>query len=341
MENVVINKPATASSYVVPYSPSRVNNSPQITPITNGVKAAQRWVCNTVPCYLMVDLQKEYYINNWVVTNMASLWGSPDYALQSYEFQVSMDGQNWRSVDSVVNNMSDTTSRNIIATSARFVRIYVTQGLRANPSVASIMELQVLGLAATSAWLQNMFLSTGDLQPSFISNTLSYTSQVNSDVSSITITPTAQDPKATIKVNGTVVASGKASASINLPERSTTPISIEVTPQIGDTITYSVQVTRCSNAQLSSIKLFPVSVKFNEVFSSDVYKYTMITSVASFKLTPTAKDSNAKITVADVSVPSGSQTTINLNSGLNIINIVVTPAVGTLPTTYRIEVTRR
>ncbi|ACM21690.1 cytochrome c, 20 heme-binding sites [Geotalea daltonii FRC-32] len=100
--------------------------------------------------------------------------------------------------------------------------------------------------ASTNANLSNLVLSSGTLSPAFASGTISYTASVANPVASITVTPTVEDATATVKVNGTTVASGTASAPIALVVGSNT-ITTVVTAQDGTTTkTYTVTVTRAA-----------------------------------------------------------------------------------------------
>ena len=86
-------------------------------------------------------------------------------------------------------------------------------------------------------------ISEDDL--AFDSATTSYTVDVAHDVSSVTVTPTANDAAATITVNGATVASGSESAPITL-ETGENPIEVVVTAEDGTTRTYTVTVTRAA-----------------------------------------------------------------------------------------------
>src|ERR1043165_4833950 len=68
----------------------------------------------------------------------------------------------------------------------------------------------------SNANLANLVLSAGALNPAFNVNTTSYTVSVPNSITSTTVTPTVQDPSATITVNGNPVPSGTASGSIPL-----------------------------------------------------------------------------------------------------------------------------
>lgn len=103
-----------------------------------------------------------------------------------------------------------------------------------------------LDVPSNNANLSSLVLSAGVLNPSFDASTTGYTAGVDNSVSGITVTATAADTNATIKVNGTVVPSGQASGSINLNVGDNT-ITIEVDAQDNLTIkSYTVVVTRAA-----------------------------------------------------------------------------------------------
>ena len=100
------------------------------------------------------------------------------------------------------------------------------------------------------------------------------------------------------------------------------------------------EVGPSSDAALSALSLS--SGTLSPVFGADTTAYTasVVNSVTSLKVTPTANDANATVTVQDVSVSSGSESGwINLAVGDNAINVVVT-AEDVSTKTYTITVTR-
>jgi hypothetical protein len=98
--------------------------------------------------------------------------------------------------------------------------------------------------ASANANLAGLTLSGGALNPAFAAATTSYTASVANAVSSLTATPTVADATATVKVNGSAVASGSASGGITLNVGDNT-ITVLVTAQDGTaTKTYTVTVTR-------------------------------------------------------------------------------------------------
>lgn len=98
------------------------------------------------------------------------------------------------------------------------------------------------------ASLQSLVLSAGTLSPAFSPSVLSYTSEVELQTDRLRVTPTAVDPTAVIRVNGTVVPNGSESSDIPLVVGSN-PIAITVTAATygggpSDEKSYSIQVTR-------------------------------------------------------------------------------------------------
>jgi len=171
-----------------------------------------------------------------------------------------------------------------------------------------------------------------------------YTTSVPNTTSSVTVTATAQDPTATIRVNGTIVASGAASAPISLAVGSNV-INTVVTAQDGITTkTYTITVTRgpSTNAILTTIKLTPFSV-LTLVAGPSYANYTtsVPNTTSSVTVTATTQDATATIQVNGTTVASGAASgPIALMVGSNIINTVVTAQDGITTKTYTITVIR-
>jgi len=202
--------------------------------------------------------------------------------------------------------------------------------------------LTVTRAASANANLSNLTLSTGTLSPTFSATGTSYTATVPNATASITLTPTLADATATIKVNGTTVASGKASGSIALAPGGNT-ISTVITAQDGKTTkTYTTTVTRTQLTTASLSNLVLSSGTLSPVFNTSLLKYTasVPSAVSSLIITPTASQ-NATITVAGKTVASGvASAGIPLVAGSNTINVVVTSSDGLTVNTYILTITR-
>lgn len=255
--------------------------------------------------------------------------------------QGSFDLINWFDIDSVSNNTSTVTSREFIPVQARYVRVIVMKGLQVNPHLASIMDLAVYETdLPVSTDLTNLSLSDGELSPSFTKDTTNYTADVDYDTDSIRVIPRAEDARATIKVNKTVVKNGQQSEAINLTAEVKTTINVEVIAKdVGSIKTYTVEVKRASSAYLSDIKYSGGRrASMNPRFSSDTFDYTATTRSASVKIIPTAEDNNAKINVDEQEVQSVKECIIKVDSKPKIVIIKVSSAVGSETKTYRIVI---
>lgn len=210
----------------------------------------------------------------------------------------------------------------------------VQQVLIVNTGVSAIAKLLALGLSA------------GTLSPVFSAIETSYHVSVPNGVSSITITPAAEQADATIRVNGSLVNSGIASGILALNVGSNI-IRTVVTAQDGTTSkTYTITITRAA-AILSSVStLSSLSLSagiLSPAFSSSISSYTAYVNnrISSVTLSPVADQAGASIKINGNTVtaqnPSGN---IALNAGENTITAIVTAEDGKSTNTYVIKVTR-
>jgi alpha-tubulin suppressor-like RCC1 family protein len=96
---------------------------------------------------------------------------------------------------------------------------------------------------SANADLASLVPSVGALTPDFAAATTAYTSSVPYAVTSLSLSPTVADSTATVRVNGTLLASGSASNPVNLNVGNTT-FTVLVTAQNAATKTYTLVVTR-------------------------------------------------------------------------------------------------
>ncbi len=203
----------------------------------------------------------------------------------------------------------------------------------------------VAAVVSSDASLSNLTISSGSLMPAFAPTTLGYTDSVGNAVASVSVTPTAADPNATITVNGTAVASGSASGALPLAVGMNN-INVAVTAQDGTTIhTYTIAVNRAgalsNDASLSGLTISNGTLM--PAFASTTLGYTdsVGNAVASVTVTPATSDANATLTVNGIAVTSGSASgAIALAVGANNINIIVTAQDGTTMQTYTVAVNR-
>ena len=106
-----------------------------------------------------------------------------------------------------------------------------------------------LFINSPTAALSALAISEGTLSPAFKSNIVSYNAFVGHAVSSVQVTATTEDRRATLTINGTAVTSGTASSAISLNAGSNNPILIKVTAQDGSTTnSYTIDVSRAGAA---------------------------------------------------------------------------------------------
>ncbi len=160
----------------------------------------------------------------------------------------------------------------------------------------------------------------------------------------MTVTPTASDTNATIRVNGTIVASGTASANIPLTVGSNT-INVVVTAQDGSTTkTYTITVTRAgaSNADLSNLTVSQGTLSpglcssYNKLYGQRRQQRYRHDRDADSLLIP-MQPSRVNGTIVASGAASAN---IPLTVGSNTINVVVTAQDGSTTKTYTITVTR-
>nr|WP_260677892.1 MBG domain-containing protein [Flavobacterium nitrogenifigens] len=96
------------------------------------------------------------------------------------------------------------------------LNVIVIKVVAEDGSTVKNYTINVTREASNNAALSNLMISEGNLEPVFESDVTQYNAKVKYDVNSITVTPTAADPKAAIKVNGSSVASATASEPIVL-----------------------------------------------------------------------------------------------------------------------------
>lgn len=109
------------------------------------------------PYWLQVDLGGEHTIYRWAVrlAGSSSLLGGPTEGplnAADFEFQVSSDGVNWRTVDEARGNMRSVVDRQIQPVTGRYARLYVTKptSVEGNQNLV-VYELEVYGTPAAGA----------------------------------------------------------------------------------------------------------------------------------------------------------------------------------------------
>lgn len=194
-----------------------------------------------------------------------------------------------------------------------------------------------------SSYLSALSLSSGSLNPGFNKELLEYSVTVENTVTSIYITPTAEDANATIRVNDKKVSSGVPSKYINLDEGAN-KITIKVTDDNGNSSTYILNVSRRygkDNVNLSSLSL--TEGKLSPKFDPETYAYSakVDRGVDKVRVKFTCQNDKAKITINDKEYVSGQESdSIKLDIGANLITVKVVAEDNKTTTTYKLSVIR-
>ena len=206
-------------------------------------------------------------------------------------------------------------------------------------------------LAATGSGSADGTFTALTLTPTFAAGTTAYAATVTGAVTHVKLTPTVTDSNASVTVAGNAVTSGSSSDAIALT-LGANEIAVVVTADNGSTQTYTVTVTRQSgDATLSALAatgsgsadgtFTALALTPDFAAGTTAYAATVAGAVTHVKLTPTATDSDASVTVAGNAVTSGSASdAIALNVGANEIAVVVTAEDGSTRR-YTVTVTRQ
>ena len=191
--------------------------------------------------------------------------------------------------------------------------------------------------ATNNANLANLLISAGTLSPAFDATVTSYTASVNDATSNISVTPTTDDPNAVVRIDSNLVTSGTATI-VGLATGNNS-IVIEVTASDNSIKTYTLQVKRLQNPNLSNLTISAGTL--NPVFDTATTSYTATVNYSSstIQVTPTTIATPQQLTVAGINATSATATTVPLAVGSNTIPVVITMTDGTTQT-YTITVTR-
>ncbi|WP_438974470.1 BspA family leucine-rich repeat surface protein, partial [Planktomarina temperata] len=180
---------------------------------------------------------------------------------------------------------------------------------------------------SNDASLSNLISSVGSLSPVFAPGTTAYSVTVPHSTTTVTLTPTVNEPNATVVINSGNPITLSVGAN---------PIAVTVTSQDGSTtLTYTVTVTRApsSDATLSNLTSSIGTLTPSFAPAVTAYSFTVANAVTTLTLTPTVNDPNATVMV-------NNGNPIALAVGANPILVEVTAQDGTTKITYTVTVTR-
>ena len=115
-----------------------------------------------------------------------------------------------------------------------------------DPSVAATPLYTIEEAESVASNLTGLAVTTATLAPVFAVGTYAYTASVVTGTASVTVTPTLAGATITLRVNGTVVASGVASGAIALTVAATTTITVTVAETAKTNKTYTINISRAA-----------------------------------------------------------------------------------------------
>ncbi len=193
-----------------------------------------------------------------------------------------------------------------------------------------------------SSNLTALTLTSGTLTPAFNKGIYEYSATVNNNITSVGVTPTAEDVNATITVNGKKVPSGATSPYISLDEGGNV-INVKVTDAKGNSSTYVLNVTRRyskDNVNLASLSVTDgtMSPKFDP--ETYLYSVKVARNIEKVRILYTSQNDKAKIKINGKEYTNGQSDYIKLDIGANLVVVEVTAEDGKTTTTYKLSVIR-
>lgn len=167
-------------------------------------------------------------------------WTDPENStITSYDYS-SDGGTTW---NAIANSGATTTSYTVTSLTngtayAIQLRAVNAEGDGAAATAASATP------RSSDATLSALTISQGTLTPTFASTITAYRATVPNATTSLTVTPTVNEPNATVTVAGATVVSGSASNAINLVVGDTTIAVVGTAQNTTTTLTYTVTVLR-------------------------------------------------------------------------------------------------
>ncbi|NGZ04156.1 MAG: hypothetical protein CV090_14035 [Nitrospira sp. WS238] len=195
--------------------------------------------------------------------------------------------------------------------------------------------------------LSALTVTPGSLDPVFASDTVDYTVNVATAVTSVTVSATKSDPNAVISgslIVGAGVATGQATIPLGGQGTSTT-VTVTVTAPNGNAKTYRITVNRLSNNNnLSNLTVVPGTLSPSFASNTLTYAVDVANNVTQVTVTATKADPNAVLSGSIPDPGAGQatgQATVQLGGPgtATVVTITVTAPNGNNKT-YRISVNR-
>lgn len=176
---------------------------------------------------------------------------------------------------------------------------------------------------STDATLKSLRLSVAGMSPTFNKNTTSYNLNVDTSVTSVTVTASVNNSEARYYVTG----------NTNLKEGTNT-VRVVVTAEAGNTKTYTITVTKAKDPEKANANLHSLIISnatLNEEFTTEKLSYTLAdveASVETLNISAYPENTSATITV------KGNE---KLVDGENTVVIIVTAPDGVTVKEYTLK----
>lgn len=202
--------------------------------------------------------------------------------------------------------------------------------------------------------LSALNMTSGTLAPAFTPDTTTYTANVQTNVTSVTVSATKSDKDATMVLSsgphsvtvGPGVNPGQLVVTLGAPG-TTTPVSVKVTAPDGNTKTYQIAIKRLSgDANLSALSISPHTLAPTFLPDETNYSTNVAFNVASVKVFARKSDPNAVMEIGSLTISAGTasgEETFPLNGAGGLptpISVTVTAQNGVDRTIYTILVHR-
>ena len=252
---------------------------------------------------------------------------------------------------SVDNSSIITVGKKTVKSGKRSSEISLSEGKTKVPIVITTKEGETSTYTVTinreqqfrSANLSGLTISSGNLDPAFNKEIYTYTTSVENNVTSISITATAEDEASIIKINDVKIPSGAASGSISLNEGGNL-ISITVTDTKGNTNIYTINILR--KYSRGNVNLGTISVTdgtMSPKFDPETYAYSVkvARNIEKVKVLFKSQNEDAKIKINGKEYTDTQQSdSIKIEIGANLIIVQVESEDGTSTITYKLSVIR-
>jgi len=221
----------------------------------------------------------------------------------------------------------------------------ITIGVTAPSGVdTQTYTIDVNRLESADATLSSLTVSNSTISPAFSSTVTTYFGTVSNLISSVSVTPTVNQPNAAVSINGVSIASGQP-RSIPVSIGNTNSVEVLVIAQNGvDSKLYSVTLDRLESSDSALSNLTASTGTIVPAFTSTTTSYVIQIpfSAPSVRLTPTAEQQDARIYVNGVYTSTGfASQAIPVALGTSIPAIIsVTSQDGTTSTQYDLTLSR-